>query len=167
MEWLPHEFGVGSAAAPLVSELGWSAFSRSASDLISRLQDTPHPFGEDLDEGLTVWTLARNTLRRVALDEGGAAKPCDALLRSVVPHPQRDVWEMGTAESDQMHHWSGARATLDADGAIACFAVLLNQSCVAACVMQGYMHAASSSTTRCARRRRARSGMGMGGTCHR
>ena len=48
-------------------DMSWAAYTHASRATLSRLQAVEQPFGDELEEGLTVWMHTRRTLRRVPL----------------------------------------------------------------------------------------------------
>ena len=121
-----------------VNDLSWGTYTHAAAAVLTSRRDVEHPFDNDLEEGLTVWVVARHTLRRVAVDASGTGGVpvrvtlCSDRAYLVLNATTTPPDEMRTAESDQMrvelHYWTGARATSDAAGAAAIFAIHLQQA---------------------------------------
>ena len=134
----------------------WREFGAASARLLAKLREVPHPFADDLEEGITVWQLSRAASRAIAsLDlvwqHLGARATMPVLeLRAEYayvilnasyggdgdagePSDATEEMHLERAQGDaqlriRIHHWVGAKASHDARGAVAVLSIHLLQA---------------------------------------
>ena len=135
---------------------GRREFGAASARLLAKLREVPHPFADDLEEGITVWQLSRAASRAIAsLDlvwqHLGARATMPVLeLRAEYayvilnasyggdgdagePSDATEEMHLERAQGDaqlriRIHHWVGAKASHDARGAVAVLSIHLLQA---------------------------------------